>query len=375
MKEADPHRFYHDRFLKKAQRNSGKPRLMHGKVGWSSPSNIALVKYWGKCGDQIACNPSLSFSLDLSRTKTEIEYEYSSNDSGPSIDFFFEKDSKPDFEQRISKYLNRILPYFPFLKNFHLRISSENTFPHSSGIASSASSMSALALCICSMEQQIVGSVSSQSDFKKKASFMARLGSGSASRSVWDNFAVWGRTEVVFRSSDEIAVPLPFKVSPVFSNLKDSVLIVDDGPKIISSSSGHALMNDHPFAETRYQVARSNLNSMVRCLENGSYDEFVELVESEALMLHGLIVSSEGGYILIKPETLEIIEKIRWIRTNKGIPVCFTLDAGANVHLLYPEKHSRKVRKIVETELTDYCKNGQWIDDGMGSGPREITNR
>ena len=123
--------------LKEPERFAGRRKL-----GWRSPSNIALVKYWGKRPVQIPENPSLSFTLSSSHTDTRLEYAL--QDSGRlKMDFLFEGKVNPAFEKRVRGYLESMVSYLPFLEKLELNISSSNSFPHSSGIASSASAMSA----------------------------------------------------------------------------------------------------------------------------------------------------------------------------------------------------------------------------------------
>ena len=134
-------------------------------VGWESPSNIALIKYWGKAAAQTPRNPSLSFSLKEAVTEMKIR---AVPGPGQEIRYFFGGEQNMSFEARIREYIESILPYFPFLNEFSLTIESKNTFPHSSGIASSASSMSALALCICTLEQKLIGR-KTNADFLRKS--------------------------------------------------------------------------------------------------------------------------------------------------------------------------------------------------------------
>jgi diphosphomevalonate decarboxylase len=159
-----------------------------------SPSNIALVKYWGKRPIQLPQNPSISFSLSTSKTKMEISYIQTKSRTEDFVDLYFEDKLNPAFGQKIQKYLLSITKYLPFLSRFKLEIKSNNTFPHSSGIASSASSMSALALNLCLLERKLFGTLIEERDFLAKASFLARLASGSASRSVYAGFTIWGES-------------------------------------------------------------------------------------------------------------------------------------------------------------------------------------
>src|SRR5690606_14121653 len=125
------------------------------------------------------------------RTTTALEYS-KKEQSGREVDFdlFFEGKPKEDFKPKIATFFKRILEYCPYLLDYKLVINTENSFPHSSGIASSASGMSALALCVMSLEKELNPEIT-EDIFRKKASFLARLGSGSACRSIAGNLVVW----------------------------------------------------------------------------------------------------------------------------------------------------------------------------------------
>ena len=127
-----------------------------GSVTWESPSNIALVKYWGKNPDQIPANPSISFTLNTCKTTTKLSYELLDVPSNKfEFELYFEGELKEDFKPKVVTFFQRIEAYVPFLKSYRFKIETSNSFPHSSGIASSASGMSALALCVMSLEQEI----------------------------------------------------------------------------------------------------------------------------------------------------------------------------------------------------------------------------
>ena len=135
-----------------------------------------------------------------------------------------------------------------------------------------------------------------------------------------------------------------------------------------SSTVGHDLMHNHPFAERRFAQAHENLDQLISIFESGNLDEFIKIVESEALTLHAMMMTSMPYFILMKPNTLEIINAIWKFRNVTKIPVCFTLDAGANVHVLYPENVSGQVLQFIKNELVGYCQNGQYICDEIGNG-------
>jgi diphosphomevalonate decarboxylase len=166
-------------------------------------------------------------------------------------------------------------------------------------------------------------------------------------------------------------VPFPNIIHPNFNNYQDTILLVDKGEKQVSSTVGHDLMHDHPFAERRFSQAHENLNHLISVFENGNLTEFIKIVESEALTLHAMMMTSMPYFIMMKPNTLEIINAIWKFRNRTAIPVCFTLDAGANVHVLYPENTKTAVLQFIQDELVGYCQNGQYICDEVGNGSVE----
>jgi diphosphomevalonate decarboxylase len=334
---------------------------------WTAPANIALVKYWGKHGDQLPQNPSISLTLSESVTKTSIAWTKSAGT--PAHTFLFEGRENPMFEQRVMKYLQSISHLLPHLDGYSLQISSSNTFPHSSGISSSASFMSSLALGLIKAAEEIEGVSLSGEEFYHKASVLSRLGSGSAARSVYGGYTIWGASPAVVGSSDEFAITINHLVHPVFNTYRDAVLVISSRKKPLSSSAGHKLMESNPFAPARFESARRNASRLVKIMENGEQDDFIQLVEEEAMTLHGLIQASSGGPILMEPRTVSAISLIRDYRNQSGSKLCFTLDAGPNVHILYPDSEKDGIRNFIENALKPLCENGLWIDDHLGKGP------
>lgn len=344
-----------------------------GFVKWKAPSNIALVKYWGKKRDQIPENPSISFTLNACATITSLTFtKLQKNVEDFSFEIWLEGSEKEDFKPKIATFFKRVMKYLPFLKEYHFKIETSNTFPHSSGIASSASGMAALSLCLMEIEKLLLPHME-ESFFIKKASFLARLGSGSAARSIEGDLIQWGFHKDVKGSSDLYGIKYPYKVHSVFKNFHDTILLVDKGQKQVSSSVGHNLMHGHPYAERRFTQANGNLSELKTILEHGNLDSFIILLESEALTLHAMMMTGDPYFILMKPNTLEIINKIWAFRQESGTHVCFTLDAGANVHVLYPENEKDEVEQFIQNELVAYCENGQYICDRIGFGAKKIV--
>jgi diphosphomevalonate decarboxylase len=345
----------------------------HGEVTWQSPSNIALVKYWGKRPNQIPQNPSLSFTLRNALAHTRLRYSF--DPEGLKVRFSFAGKENETFGSRIERYIRGLAGHYPWFGDISFEIDSENNFPHSAGIASSAAGLSSLALCLNSMNYNLAGLKPDMDDFLMEASSMSRLGSGSASRSVYGGYTTWGEIEGVADTSDLYCSKLPFDVHPDFLGIEDAILIIHSGEKSLSSSKGHDLLNQHPFASARFEQARVHVKMMMEALRKGDWKQFISITELEALTLHGLIMSSERGHLLLKPETLSVLEKIRAFREQDQLPVCFTIDAGPNVHLIYHESIKQKVVDFIDAELKQHCQDGRWIDDGIGNGPEMIENK
>ena len=340
-------------------------------VAWQSPSNIALVKYWGKTGRQLPLNPSLSMTLSEAYTETKLTALPRESEGMVELDLWFEGSQNPLFGDRMQRFLQSVTDIFPWLAQVSLKLETRNTFPHSAGIASSASAFSSLSLCLCSLEAELFGIILTEEEFRLKASYVARLGSGSACRSLFPGFTIWGRSKALSGASDLFAVPFA-EVHPVFRNLHDTIIIVNREQKPVSSSEGHNRMISHPFAEARIKQAKKNTIDLLDALKTGNKKTFIRIVENEAFTLHSLMMTSDQGFMLMQPETVRIISLIQELRRKTGLDICFTLDAGPNIHLLYFEDQIEQVNKLIVEHILKNDKQNVRIDDYCGEGPVKI---
>lgn len=331
-------------------------------VSESCPSNIALIKYWGKYDHQIPANPSISYTLNHCKTNTTLEFF--ANEPF-SVQTFLAGNEEIKFAEKIEKYFKNIEQYLPWILQGKYIIRTENTFPHSSGIASSASGFGAIAKCLMKLDETFSGK-DSEEESLRKASFLARLGSGSACRSLYNGLVVWGESQVK-GSSDLFAVQYPNdEIHDIFKNFNDWVLLIHEGQKSVSSTVGHGLMNTNPYAERRFQEARENFGPMKEILANGDMESFIKLVEHEALTLHAMMMMSDPAFILMKTGTLEVINRIWDFRRITGLPLFFTLDAGANVHLLFPnDLEQNKIEDFINQELLPFTQKNGVVKDVM----------
>lgn len=324
-----------------------------------APANIAWVKYWGKKGPQLPANPSLSMTLKECATLTELSATPATQ---LKVELFFDGAREESFEAKTAKYIESVGQLYPALNSFHYRIETQNTFPHSSGIASSASSQAALALALSQLLRSVGVNLS-----RHDVGSMARLGSGSACRSLEGGLVVWGETEALKESSDLYATRLKHGVHPEFASVRDTIMVVSSEVKEVSSRAGHGHMNEHPFKAARYRQANQNFSDMLEGLKAGDWQKVGELMETEALSLHAMLMTGGAGHVLLAPGSLEIIRLVRLFRKESGLPLYFTIDAGPNIHLMYPESAWAKVDPFIRHELLRLTEKGQSaIWDSMG---------
>lgn len=344
--------------------------LKPGAVRWRCPSNIALVKYWGKYGNQLPRNPSVSFTLDSAATDTSLHYQVRENNQSEKAEVALYLDGQLNeaFSERTSAFFTKLYPIYPFLQQLSFRIETGNSFPHSAGIASSASGMGALACCLVDLEEQLFGPIKDEQARWQKVSYLARLGSGSACRSVFAEAAVWGTLADLPGSSLEYSCPIAQELHPNFKAFHDDILLISTGEKSVSSSAGHGLMDSSPYADTRYQQAKRRCDEMLQVLRNGDLERFGALLESEALTLHALMMAAQPPYMLLEPNTITAIRKVQAWRESTQQPLYFTLDAGPNLHLLYPDSIAGLVKPFLREELLPLTAGGRYIADRMGLG-------
>jgi diphosphomevalonate decarboxylase len=341
-----------------------------GTLEWRSPSNIALIKYWGKHGEQKPINPSVSMTLKYAFTQTEIHWSPKSSPSAADFEFFLSQQKVGEkFEKRVGQLIKIIAAEYPKINEDFLTINSINTFPHSTGIASSASGLSALALALMSLGKRLHGQDLSYDAFLQKASYYARLGSGSACRSVYAPYAIWGAGATA-NSTNDFAIP--FTPHNDFLKIHDSILIFSKTPKTVSSSAGHELMNNHAYKQGRIAQANENTQNMLEALKSGDFEKWQHITENEALALHGLMLSSVSPVLQLLPDSIQFLTDFMAFRKGKGLKAAFTIDAGPNIHILYAPEHYEEVRAFISNWITERRRPIDVIDDETGKGAKEL---
>ena len=290
-----------------------------------APSNIALSKYWGKreSSFNLPITGSLSISLAEHGTKTGLSvidapmHQVTLNGK--------EVSANQSFSIKVSQWLDRVLP-----KVLKLRVDTHNTVPTAAGLASSASGFAALTLATNSlMGWQLP---------ERQLSALARLGSGSASRSLWHGFVKWQAGEQA-NGSDSVAFPLEHQ----WPELRIGLLTVSSQKKAVSSREGmartittSALYNQWP------KQAESDLATIETAIIAGDFETMAKTAEHNAMSMHATMAAAWPPLVYWQPDSLTQMQKV-WQLREQGLPLYLTMDAGPNLKLLFEAKHQSDV--------------------------------
>src|SRR5687768_10843497 len=289
--------------------------------------NIAFIKYWGNRDNtlRLPMNGSISMNLDGLYTRTTVSFQ-------PSLPFDELIINGHEVAGASLERVSYILDIVRGMANIHERseIISENNFPSGAGIASSASAFAALALA----GSKAAGLNLSEQELSR----LARRGSGSASRSIPSGFVEWQAG-----TSDEDSFAFSI-ASPDHWKLADCIAIVSTAHKKTGSTEGHYIASTSPLQTARIADAPRRLELCRKAILNRDFGAFASIVELDSDMLHAVMMTSTPALHYWKPGSLEVINCVRQWRIEE-IPVCYTVDAGPNVHILCPETEAHVIDK------------------------------
>ena len=313
--------------------------------------NIAFIKYWGNRDDQLRlpANGSISMNLENLYTQTRVEFlpelevdcltiNYQATTGVPLL--------------RVSEFLD-IFRKMGKVES-RAKVTSINNFPIGSGIASSAAAFAALALAASSALHLNLDEAA--------LSRLARRGSGSASRSIPSGFVEW------LPGEDD---PTSFSVSiapPDYWNLVDCIAIVEAGPKKVGSTEGHALASTSPLQTARLNDTPRRLDLCRRAIQARDFEALAMIVEMDSNLMHAIMMTSVPPLFYWSPTSLELMKAIPRMRKS-GLPVCYTLDAGPNVHVIC---HA-DVAGLVESHLIHFDGVSSVLTSPVG-GPAILVN-
>lgn len=295
-----------------------------------SHPNIAFIKYWGDKDSSLHIpeNGSLSMNLDCLYSQTTVEFDSSLEKDLLTID-----GQVPDKNSvhRVHEFLNlvRSLAGIPAFAN----VTSENNFPTGSGIASSASGFAAL----CMAASKAAGL---ELD-RRELSRLARRGSGSACRSIPGGFVEWLRGE-----DDQSSYAV--SIAPHnYWDLRDCIAVTSRKHKETGSTAGHSLARSSPLQAVRVKDAESRLDLCRDAILKRDFDAFADIVEMDSNLMHAVMMTSQPRIYYWQPATLDVMQSVVAWRSS-GIPVCFTIDAGPNVHVITNNDYAPEVLERLE---------------------------
>jgi len=330
------------------------------KSTWLATPNIAVVKYWGKRDSalNLPYNGSVSVTMDDTvSTRTTVEFSPSLSRDTFSLNG---KIAKPEETLRVSRVLDAVRRAAGI--KTRARVASENNFPTAAGIASSASGFAALA-CAASDAAGLRASSASLSRF-------ARMGSGSACRSVIGGFAEW-KMGSKKDGSDSYAV----QIAPAshWQHLRNVIAITDAGRKLIGSDMGMQLtVKGSALYKERLKRMPSLIRSMKSAIRSRNLPSFLSLTMKESSNMHAVMLDSTPPIIYLNDISHAIMRAVNAFNGEAGeIAAGYTFDAGPNAHVYTTDKHARKIErmlmKIKGVKKTLVCK--------PGSGPRRLPEK
>ena len=284
------------------------------KATATAHANIALVKYWGKRDDALLLPQAASLSVALDRLLTTT-----------TVDLAAAEDSlELDGKRASGQELRRARALLDAAGIFErARIVSRNDFPTGAGLASSASGFAALALAACA--------AAGQNRTSKELSALARLGSGSAARSVPGGWAVW--------ESESARQVFP----PSHWDLRFCVAFCAVGPKAVGSRDGMRVTREtSPYHAAWIEQCGRDLPRALQLLGSRDLDGLGALAERNALMMHADALAADPPLLYWEPATVGCLQALRALRAE-GVPAWGTIDAGPHLVALCPPDAAKQV--------------------------------
>jgi diphosphomevalonate decarboxylase len=290
-----------------------------------APANIAFIKYWGRKDTRLRLPYNASISMNLSACTTTTTVEFSDAFTEDRVIFMGGGFSEQEV-QRVIQQLDRIRGVAGV--ETRAKVVTQNSFPKSAGVASSASGFAALTVA-----------AAAALDLKrseKELTVLARLGSGSACRSIPDGFVKW---------EDSFAYSL---YPPGYWDLRDILVIVEQTQKDVSSSAGHEGVTTSPNFAKRLEMLPQRIARLEDALKTKNFALFGEVVEEECLDMHHVMQTQTPPLFYWNDVTKTIMEAVVGWRKD-GLPVYFTIDAGPNVHLICEGKDEERVVNAIKS--------------------------
>lgn len=278
--------------------------------------NIAFIKYWGNRDDalRLPVNSSISMNLDGLYTQTTVRWDATLASDTLQLNH---QPAAPAALQRVSDHLTMLRDHLHI--DSHASVESENNFPMGAGIASSASAFAALTVAATAAAGVTLT--------EQELTTLARRGSGSASRSVPSGFVVW-------HAGDSHATSYAHSIAePQAWPLVDVIAIINPEHKVVGSSHGHTSAHTSDLQAARLEGAEDRLQAVIAAIHAQDFLTFAEVVEHDSNLMHAVMMTSRPPLFYWMPASLIVMQAVRDWRAE-GLSVCYTLDAGPNVHCI-----------------------------------------
>lgn len=299
------------------------PKKNEGKA--FANSNIALIKYWGKRNEDLILPNTSSLSISLNNLGTNTIIKLAHKDK--VILNNEELDLNHNFSKRIFNFIDLFRD-----KECKFEIKTYNNIPTSVGVASSASGGAALVLALNDLFEWDLS--------KKNLSILARLFSGSACRSIYqDTFVIWNKGNDI-NGMDSYAIPLKHK----WKDLSIGIIIIDDKEKKISSREAMKLAHTSSYYKEWPRKVESDLKNIIEAIKQKDFNLLGRIAENNSLFMHKIIQTTKSPFNYLTEKTELIINKIYKFRKEKKIPIYFTIDAGPNIKLIYLKEFEEEIK-------------------------------
>ncbi len=305
----------------------GKPHHAREKGSAFAPANIALCKYWGKRDEELNLPVTSSFSISLGPLGSKVTIRAGDSDAVELNGKTLEPTSS--FARRTADFLD----LFRSDRKTGFRVSAENTIPTAAGFASSASGFAALTLAL----NELFG----WGLDRRSLSILARLGSGSACRSLFDGFVEW-HAGTSGDGMDSFAEEFPAR----WPNIRMGLIVISGEAKAIGSRSGmkHTVETSPLYAAWPATVA-SDLVAVKDAIRKRDVAVLGQIAEANAMAMHATMIASRPAVLYWKPESITAMQKVISLRET-GVPVYFTMDAGPNLKLIFPAEDEPGIRRM-----------------------------
>ena len=289
--------------------------------------NIAFIKYWGNRDEilRMPANGSISMNLAGLETRTTVRVDAALPADMLTLDGQ-DMDGPP--LKRVTAFLDIVRSMA--VVNDYAHIISENNFPMGAGIASSASAFAALSLA----SSAAYGLALDEAALSR----LARRGSGSACRSVPDGFVEW-----LVGDDDETSYAVSIAPAEHWQ-LADCVAVVTADHKEVGSTDGHTIAGSSPLQAARLANAEERLSICRQAILQRDFDALAAVMELDSNMMHSVMMTSTPPLFYWQPNTLGILQAVQDWR-SRGLPVCYTVDAGPNVHVICPQENAEETKK------------------------------